>query len=347
MARDSGETAQIREVTPGDGPLFAAWHRALAAGALVDRPHARVSSLVEFTDSLSSPSPVKLRRAFGAFVGDACVGALLFEQPLMSDLDVVLVDIAVPQDQRNRGVGARLWGWAEHLAKVDGRTVFQSEVHVPVGLSVGAWPGARFAMARGFLSKNVEDHLVVALPFGRSRLMALSPPDAALDGYVVVSWSGPCPADYEEAVADLHTAMSSEAPVGEMSTESVVFTVERLRLQETRLARSWISLTSMALTADGDAVGYSTLLLPRTQPESVLQDDTLVLHPHRGHGLGVALKAANLLRLEQLPATGTTAPRWLHTYTQRDNGAMQRINARFGFRTVEKMHEVEMRLGSG
>jgi hypothetical protein len=33
--------------------------------------------------------------------------------------------------------------------------------------------------------------------------------------------------------------------------------------------------------------------------------------------------------------------RWLHTWTADNNSAMQAVNARFGFRAVEKLHEVE------
>jgi GNAT superfamily N-acetyltransferase len=344
MTRDPGSPVELREVTPADPIRFAEWHRTLAAGTLESRPFATMSSLAEFTYSLSSPSPVKHRRACGAFLAESCVGALLYETPLMSDLEVALVDIAVPKEERNQGVGARLWSWARRLAELDGRTIFQGEVHIPLGQSLDAWPGSRFAMARDFVSQNVEDHLVATLPFSPSLLEELSSSAPARDGYLVVSWSGPCPAQYEEAMAELHTAMSSDAPVGEVTREAVVFTVDRLRLQETRLARNWLSMTSMALTATGAGVGYSTLLLPYGQPEHALQDDTLVLHSHRGRGLGVALKVANLLRVEELPTADTSARRWLHTYTQRGNGAMQHVNARFGFRPVEQMHELEMQL---
>lgn len=90
-------------------------------------------------------------------------------------------------------------------------------------------------------------------------------------------------------------------------------------------------------------MGYSTLLVPRTDPHHAYQDDTLVLRAHRGHNLGAALKVANLRALERLPVEDHAARRWLHTYTEQDNAAMQAVNAGFGFRRAEVLHEYERR----
>lgn len=95
------------------------------------------------------------------------------------------------------------------------------------------------------------------------------------DGYRVMAWTGGCPDDYVQAWADLHTAMSADVPTGGLSREPVVHTVERVRLDESRLAKNWIALNSMAVTDRDEPVGYSTLFLPRTQPEHAYQDDTL------------------------------------------------------------------------
>jgi GNAT superfamily N-acetyltransferase len=137
--------------------------------------------------------------------------------------------------------------------------------------------------------------------------------------------------------------MSGDVPTGELAREAVVYTEERVRLDEDRLAKNWIALNSLALTDLGEPVGYSTLFLPRTQPQHAYQDDTLVLRAHRGHNLGSMLKVANLRQFEQLPASDVAGRRWLHTYTAHGNAAMQRVNARFGFRAVEEMHEFEKR----
>jgi len=332
----------VREVPPAEHADFARWHRALAAGALEGRVAATVSSLKELTDSLAVPSPVKRRTAVGAFVDGDCVGAMLFEVPLQTDLDTVAVEIAVPPDHRNHGVGAALWTWAERRARELGRSVFQSEVNIPAGQTPATWPGARFAQARGFVTAHVEDHLLVDLPFDADRLGRIDARCSPADPYRVVAWVGRCPDGFVQAWADLRTAMSADVPKGALARDVVVHTVERVRLDEERMGRNWVTLNALALRGDGEPVGYSTLLLPRTRPEHAQQEDTLVLRAHRGHGLGAALKVANLRRLAGLPEADVAALRWLHTYTAQENAAMQKVNARFGFRVAEELRELEM-----
>lgn len=334
---------EICEMSPFDTVPFAKWHAALASGALDGRVTATVSSLQELTDSLAAPSPVLKRLAVGAFEGDDCVGAMLFELPLQSDPDTVTVEIDVPPPHRGHGVGAALWEWAQQRADQEGRTIFQVEVSVPTGYTLETWSGARFAKARGFVSENVEDHLVVDLPFDPHRLASLEVGRESADGYRIVAWTGRCPDDNVQAWADLHTAMSADVPTGGLTREPVVHNVERVRTTEARMAKNWITLNSLAVTDRDEPVGYSTLFLPRTQPEDAYQDDTLVLRAHRGRNLGSMLKVANLRQFEQLPISDVANRKWLHTYTEQGNAPMQTVNARFGFRAVEAMHEFEKR----
>lgn len=180
------------------------------------------------------------------------------------------------------------------------------------------------------MSENVEDHLVVDLPFDPDHLASLEVGRDSADDYRVVAWTGPCPDTYVEAWADLQTAMSVDVPTGGLTREPVVHTIEGVRTNEGRMAKNWITLNSLSLTGQGQPVGYSTLFLPRTQPEHACQDDTLVLQAHRGHNLGSMLKVANLRQLEQLPTSDAAHRRWLHTYTEQRNAPMQAVNARFG-----------------
>lgn len=62
----------------------------------------------------------------------------------------------------------------------------------------------------------------------------------------------------------------------------------------------------------------------------VEQWNTVVSRPHRGHGLGLALKQANLLLL---------AERWpqaerVHTWNASENDHMWAINKQLGYRTA-------------
>jgi len=68
----------------------------------------------------------------------------------------------------------------------------------------------------------------------------------------------------------------------------------------------------------------------------VVQDDTLVMPEHRGHGVGWALKVAVL----RILAAEHPERRLLHTWNAVENTFMQRINRKLGFRPVER--ELEM-----
>ena len=62
---------------------------------------------------------------------------------------------------------------------------------------------------------------------------------------------------------------------------------------------------------------------------------------HRGHRLGVALKARNLLAMSEARPDA----RRVHTWNAVVNGPMQDINRAFGFRVVEQLHEFQKIVG--
>jgi ADP-ribose pyrophosphatase YjhB (NUDIX family)/GNAT superfamily N-acetyltransferase len=329
----------VREIDPNDQPLFDAWYAALSEGVTADRSAPIISSHPTMAYSLRNPGPFKRRLPVAAFDGDRLVGALLFELPLQENLDTVEVEIDVPPAHRRRGVGKALWDWAAARAAEEGRTIFQTEISVPVGFTPQTWPGSIFAARLGFSSENIEDHLVVPLPYDGQLLARLhwETPNAA--GYRLISWAGPCPEDRLQEFADLHTAMARDVPTGGMTREAAVWGVERLRSNEERTDKNYLALVTMAQTVEGQPAGYTLIYVPRSDPDNVYQDDTLVLRDHRGHGLGARLKLANL---EQL-AKRRDSRRWLHTWTALSNGPMQKVNARFGFRVVEQHHECELK----
>ncbi len=73
--------------------------------------------------------------------------------------------------------------------------------------------------------------------------------------------------------------------------------------------------------------GLTYLEVYRHQPDLAIQQDTAVVPEHRGHGLGIWMKAANLQRL--------TADHPLVTHVQTSNAAdnehMLRVNRQVGF----------------
>jgi GNAT superfamily N-acetyltransferase len=72
----------------------------------------------------------------------------------------------------------------------------------------------------------------------------------------------------------------------------------------------------------------------------VVQDDTLVMPDHRGHGLGTALKVAVL----RILAADHPERRIVHTWNALENTPMQRINRELGFRPVERELEMQRQI---
>jgi ADP-ribose pyrophosphatase YjhB (NUDIX family)/GNAT superfamily N-acetyltransferase len=329
-----GRVISVREIDPADLALFDEWYDALRAGVVAGREAALVVTREALGYSLRNPSPLKRRLAVGAFEDDRVLGAMMFEYRLTDNLDTVEVEIDVPPQHRRRGIGTALWQWAVTRSAQLGRTIFQTEIGVPSE----PWPGAAFAARLGFEVEHVEDHLVVPLPYDDVLLDDLRRTAGALDGYRLTSWAGVCPPEHQQAYADLHTAMDHDVPTGGMTREVVPWTVEKLQGSEQRIDRSYLALVTMAHTVSGEPAGYTLMYLPRADAEHAQQDDTLVLREHRGHNLGTHLKLANLDQL----AKHRTTQRYLHTWTALTNGPMQKVNARFDFRTVEEHRELEL-----
>ncbi len=332
-------------VDPHDDAAFRRWYHAFRAGTVAGRLAPLVWAYEELSTSLRHPDTRLRRSVIGAFDDGQVVGTLLLELSLVDNTHVAEMQIAVPPGLRGRGVGAALFTHADRVATEAGRTTYLSEVDVPLGETLDAYPGSRFARSRGFSSEHSEDHLVLDLPADPALVAGIRVRAAdAHGGYDLVSWAGRCPDEHLVAVAAMRTAMSQDLPLGELDLTPEPWDVERVRTTEQRQAdQGFASLTTAARAPDGLFAGYSELLVPAHNPGEVLQEDTLVVRAHRGHRLGAAMKAANLALLaERYPDRAR-----LHTWTAGDNGAMQAVNREFGFRVVEQLHEFQRRAPDG
>jgi GNAT superfamily N-acetyltransferase len=323
----------VAEVDPHDEPALRRWYAALAAGATAGRSAPLVESWPAISSSLQRPGPSRRRIPVAARRGEEVLGAMLVELPLTEDLTTAAVEVDVPPGHRRQGVGRALWEWATAFLAGQGRSVVQGEVHVPAGQTTSSWPGALFAEALGARTENVEDHLVLGLP-------ARPEPVPPAAGYRLVSWLGRCPDEFVDAYAAMWSAMSADVPTGGLEREAACWDAARIRATEERLAVDYQTLVTLALAPDGEPAGYTLIYADRTDSANALQDDTFVRGGHRGHGLGLRLKLANLQQVD-------AGRRRLHTWTADDNVAMQRVNARFGFQLVERTHEYQWRRGGG
>jgi hypothetical protein len=170
--------------------------------------------------------------------------------------------------------------------------------------------------------------LVVATAIGAARgELAMRAERAAAPGYDVVSWEGHAPDDLVDAFARARGRMALAVPAGGLTIEAEHWDAARVRAREAEnLASHRRTLIAAAVTADREVAAYTELELPEARTVAY-QGDTLVVGPHRGHGLGMLVKLANLVRLAD------TAPERTDVYTWNadENAHMLAINIAMGF----------------
>jgi GNAT superfamily N-acetyltransferase len=317
---------EISELDPADEDGLREFYDVEQAAQLADRPYAVLRTFPQLRQMAQQPSSYFRRvllaaRESGQIVGTADVGVPLQDNRHLAQLDVRVVPAA-----RRRGVGTALHEEALRHARAAGRTTFAGEVHQPGPDQSSV--GVAFATALGYEIVHREDHQVLDLPLPAERLAAL--PDTC-SGYEIVTWGERAPDDLVEAYAAMLTQMGQDVPTGEVDYQPVTIDVARVREGEQRVAQAYANVVAAARrTADGVFGGYTLVHLAH-DADYVVQDDTLVMPAHRGHGLGMTLKAAVLRILE----AEHPERRLIHTWNAVDNPPMQRINRELGFRPVE------------
>jgi GNAT superfamily N-acetyltransferase len=327
---------EIHDLDVHDDDRLREWWEVEQVAHRHDRSHPVLRTLDSLTFSFRTPSPHYRREplmaldATGNVVGVADLGHSLGDNEHLADLE-----ISVRPSHRRRGIGRALHEEATRRRRARGRTSDLGEVHTPVHGPPS--PGLAFARALGYADAHAEHHLVMDLPADPERLAVLAA--SVPDGYEVVTWSGRCPDDLIDDYVAMRNKMSSDVPIGDLDYVPPALDRDRVRLEETRLARTYDSVVAAARRrADGVMGGYSLTYLGHGMTEA-WQDDTLVMPDHRGHRLGLALKLATLAVVQR---DHPDRPSY-HTWTDPENHAMYRTNTLFGYRAIEVMHEMQVK----
>jgi GNAT superfamily N-acetyltransferase len=305
-----------------------AWHRLDVATSLETLPGLEPPTAAESRGELLSDFAYH-RRGLAAIDGGMLVGAIALEESMLEDLDTAYAWLLVDAAYRRRGVGTRLLDAATELLRANGRTRLDSSV------LVGS-PASAFAKARGARVTQIETPNVLDLT--TLDLATLSANAQPRSPYLLTTWTDGCPDDLVDAYAVAHAAMD-DAPHGVEKHDDAVWSAERVRGHE----ECWASLghrtltTAAVHTPTGMVAGYTVLLLTG-RPTTAIQEDTGVVRAHRGHGLGRAMKAANLLALiEHSPAITTVV-----TWNAESNTHMLAVNDELGFRPHSRWEEVTL-----
>lgn len=284
----------------------------------------------------------------GAWDGDMMVGRAGLEWERDADATTVELSLGVLPSHRRRGVGSRLLAAAEDAARDLGRSTIVAYsdhadaegavadgtvLHAPEGDTAlpASVPAARFAAAHGYDLAQLERisslTVVGRADEFRSAVDARAVEANAL-GYRLELWTDRTPAGLLDAYAVARGRMALDVPAGGITIDEERWDAARVREREREsLDGGRTLLVAAAVAPDGAVAGYTELELP-LEREFAFQSDTLVVGPHRGHGLGMLTKLANLARLTEVARERTE----VYTWNADENEHMLAINIALGFR---------------
>lgn len=274
---------------PVEWARFDAWARVFDCVQRADVGDSDAWDVEELRTALDNP----LKRFVGlaALAGERVVGAAEMIMHLRDNTHLVILNIGVLPEHRRRGIGSLLLTEVERLTREAGRRTIITET-VWSGSAGASDVSQPFALAHGYADVQTmrrSDLLLTA--------DSTSPPTP--QGYAIETHVGTPPQADAPDRAWLNCRMSTDAPLGGLDMEEQEWDIERVLALDARIekmGRGRVSSFARHLES-GRLVGFTEIQIPSSAPELAYQDDTLVLREHRGHGLGLALKAANTARV--------------------------------------------------
>jgi GNAT superfamily N-acetyltransferase len=331
---------RLRELGLDDDDGIAAYV-AIENACLVDAPWWHASSVFRQTMLMTHGDDGEVGRFFLVVPDDAAdpaapVGALAVHASDYDNLDQAFLQLFVHPEHRRRGFGRAAFELAYDEVRAMGRskvTWFGWESEQTSG----------FAAALGFEPKSLvvsrRQHLAELEPGLADRLYADALPHAG--GYELRRVPGRMPEDLLPEFVEA-TAAINDAPLDDLDMEDEVFTPERNRaFEEAQLASGNRLYRIVARhVASGQIAGVTSLAVDGDRP-SAHQLDTSVVRSHRGHRLGVLLKADMVRWLAEAEPLLQT----VDTFNADSNDHMVAVNELLGYRVMGRELHFQGTLG--
>lgn len=217
------------------------------------------------------------------------VGWAVAEFPWRDNTDTAHIRGTVHPDARRLGIGRALLAEILPVARAGGRDKIYT----------GAWDGTdgvEALRALGFSSAGLGINAVRRLDVhntARSRWDRLYDEAAGKAGeYELLHQIGPTPAEQIPGLVTLHEAIN-DAPLDDPGMEDDVWDAERVADYDRAMAgrRQTVHRVMARHRQSGDWAGMSMLCVDEFKPSLAFQEDTSVVSAHRGHRLGLLMKA--------------------------------------------------------
>ncbi|MCK9793974.1 GNAT family N-acetyltransferase [Isoptericola sp. 4D.3] len=284
------------------------------------------------------------------------VGHGVLTLPVSDNRHLAVVRIAVLPSHRGRGIGSAIADRLRRVALTEGRTTVFAEVEFAEEPPAGAadavepregpgqvsadLPGMRFARRAGLELEIVSRRSVLGVPLPDDVLDRLVADAAAHagDAYRLHTWQDPVPEEWVDQLAALEQRLSEDEPNGGLALEAEQWDGQRVRIEEAKRAeRGQTALVTVAEHVATGTLAAMTYLEWDDRPELTEQESTVVLPEHRGHRLGMLIKAVNLREHARL----RPAARRVSTWNNETNGPMLGINVALGFRPAGGAAELQ------
>jgi RimJ/RimL family protein N-acetyltransferase len=272
-------------------------------------------------------------RWFVAYDGREPVGTASIDASDYDNLEMALLSVRVAPGHRRRGHGTAMLRRVEALAVEMGRPLFH----------LGDWDTEvtrAFAAATGYDPKAAEIRRVQVVKEAPDLLPVLDEARARAADYELIRVEGSSPDDLLPGLVELTEAIN-DAPVDDLEWEDEVYSPERVRAYETAQIESGFRFRRIVArhVPTGEPAGHTVVVVDAEQPEIAEQHDTSVVRAHRGHRLGLLLKAEML----QWLADAEPQLERIYTWNAESNRHMIAVNERLGYRATGRAVEYQRR----
>jgi GNAT superfamily N-acetyltransferase len=317
---------ELREFTADDADDLRRFVDLINAVGKVDSPWGHPATVSDCQGHLRHGWDGEPPTPFIALVDGEPVGQAEYSTSEWDNQHLAWLGVAVHPDRRGQGYGSRILDALIGRARDEGRT--------SVGIDGWESDATRAFAARHGLDLKSQDlnrrQFLSELNWEFIRAIRDAAATQAAD-YEVVRRLGATPEEELEALAEM-TAAINDAPTDDLDIEDEVFPAERVRNYESaQLARGYRFHRVFARHREtGQLAGHTVVVVDGERPHLAEQHDTSVVRAHRGHRLGLLLKADLLLWLHETQPQVDS----IDTWNAESNDHMIEVNEKLGYRIM-------------